>query len=336
LPNKLESAGVAATAQVERPVAREVLAFGEALLRLQPVEDGRLEEGGVLAAYPGGAELNTCYALAGLGVPASWFSVLPEGPLGRRILRHLRGAGVDCSHVRTTSGRLGTYWVEYGRDPRTIEVVYDRRDSTVCRVRREDVPWDALRSARLFFVSGITPALSAETRAAAVEMAEAARAAGVTVATDLNFRARLWSPAEAAPVLERLARAAEIVITAADDLRTVFGMSGEPEALAAAARERFGCRTIAVTLGGAGALCVDDGAQRRCAVFPSHPRDRIGAGDAFTAGFLYAWLGGRRELALDYGLAMAALKHSVAGDTLATTLEEVERVMARGDRGIRR
>lgn len=317
-------------------MAREVLAFGEAMLRLQPVDDGRLEEGGLLSAYPGGAELNTCFALAGLGVPASWFSVLPEGPLGRRVVRHLRGGGVDCSHVRTAPGRLGTYWVEYGRDPRTIEVVYDRRDSTVCRVRREDVPWDALRSARLFFVSGITPALSAETRAVTVEMAEAARAAGVPVATDLNFRARLWSAAEAAPVLERLARAAEIVITAADDLRTVFGMSGEPEALAAAARERFGCRTLAVTLGGAGAFCLDDGAQRRCAVFPSHPRDRIGAGDAFSAGFLYAWLLGRREQALDYGLAMAALKHSVAGDTLATTVEEVERVMARGDRGIRR
>ena len=317
-------------------MARDVLAFGEALLRLQPVDDGRLDESGLLAAYPGGAELNTCYALAGLGVPASFFSVLPEGPLGRRILRHLRGAGVDCSQVRTAPGRLGTYWVEYGRDPRAIEVVYDRRDSTVCRVRREDVPWDALRAARLFFVTGITLALSPETRAMAVEMAEAARAAGVPVATDINYRARLWPASEAAPVLERLARAAEVVITTADDLRTLFGMSGEPEALAAAARERFGCRTLALTLGGDGAVCADDGARRRCAVFPAHPRDRIGAGDAFSAGFLYAWLGGRREQALDYGLAMAALKHSVPGDTLATTIDEVESVVARGERGIRR
>ena len=82
-------------------MAGEVLAFGEALLRLQPVDDGRLEDNGLLSAHPGGAELNTCYALAGLGVSASWFSVLPEGPLGRRIVRHLRGGGVDCSHVRT-------------------------------------------------------------------------------------------------------------------------------------------------------------------------------------------------------------------------------------------
>ena len=317
-------------------MAGDVLAFGEALLRLQPVDEGRLEEGGPLDVFPGGAELNTCYALASLGVSASWFSVLPEGPLGRLILRHLRSSGVDCSHVRTAPGRLGTYWVEYGRDPRTIDVLYDRRDSTVCRVRREDVPWDALRAARLFYVSGITPALSPETRAFAVEMAEAANAAGVTVATDLNYRARLWPPAEAAPVLERLARAAQIVITTADDLRILFGMAGDPETMLKTARERFGCRTLVVTRGGDGALCVDDGVLRRCAVFPSQARDRIGAGDAFTAGFLYAWLGGRRERALDYGLAMAALKHSVAGDTLATTVEEVERVVARGEGGIRR
>ena len=317
-------------------MAPDVVAFGEALLRLQPEGDGRLDEPGLLAAHPGGAELNTCYALASLGMRASYFSVLPEGPLGRRVLRHLRGGGVDCSLVRTAPGRLGTYWVEYGRDPRTIEVLYDRRDSTVCGVRREDAPMDAVKDARAFFVSGITPALGEGPRTVALAMAEAARAAGALVATDLNYRARLWTVAEAGPVLERLARTADVVITAADDLRVLYGMGGDPEALAAAARERFGCRTLVITLGAEGAACIDDGARRRCAVFPSHPRDRIGAGDAFTAGFLYATLSERRERALDYGLAMAALKHSVPGDTLGTTVEELERVVARGDRGIRR
>ena len=317
-------------------MARDVVAFGEALLRLQPAGEGRLDEPGVLEAYPGGAELNTCYALASLGMRAALFTVLPEGPLGRRVLRHLRGGGVDCSLVRTAPGRLGTYWVEYGRDPRTIEVLYDRRDSTVCGVRREDAPFEAMRDTRAFFVSGITPALGAQARAVALEMAEAARAAGALVATDLNYRARLWTVAEAAPALEKLARTAQIVITAADDLRALYGMSGDADALAAAARERFACRTIVLTLGAEGAVCFDDGERRRCATFPAQARDRIGAGDAFTAGFLYATLSGRAERALDYGLAMAALKHSLPGDTLSTTPEEVERVLARGERGIRR
>ena len=313
-----------------------MLAFGEALLRLQPLGDERLEEATQFHAYVGGAELNTCHALASLGRNAAWFSVLPEGPLGRRVLYTLRGAGVDISLVRSRPGRLGTYWVEYGREPRSIEVHYDRKDSTVCHVRREDAPWDALATARIFFVSGITPALSPATRALTLELAEAARAAGVTVATDLNFRSRLWSAAEAAPVLERLARAAQIVIATEDDLRTLYGLTGESEVVARLARDRFGTRTLVLTLGSQGALSVESDVIRRSAVFPTSRIDRIGAGDGFTAGFLYATLLGRDARALDYGLALAALKHSIPGDTLSTTPAEIETILERDVRDIRR
>jgi 2-dehydro-3-deoxygluconokinase len=315
--------------------SHDVLAFGEALLRLQPEGDGRIEEAVRFLAHPGGAELNTCFALAGLGLRAAWFSVLPEGPLGRRVLRHARGGGVDVSLVRTAPGRLGTYWVEYGRPPRSIEVLYDRRDSTVCRVRREDAPWEALRSCRLFFVTGITVALSEATRDLALEMAEAARAAGARVATDLNYRARLWTVAEAGPVLERLARASDIVITTEEDLRTLYGWSGDPEQVAHEALARFECRSVVLTRGAEGGVSIEAGRVRRCAAFPSSPIDRVGAGDAFTAGYLYATLAGREE-ALDFGLAMAALKHSIPGDTMATSLAEVERIVAREAHGIRR
>lgn len=317
-------------------MSHDVLAFGEALLRLQPEGDGRIEDASRFLAYPGGAELNTCHALASLGLDAAWFSVLPEGPLGRRVLRHLRAAGVDVSHVRTASGRLGTYWVEYGREPRTIEVLYDRKDSSVCHVRRDEAPWDALRSSRVFFVSGITPALSPAARELAMEMAETARAAGVTVATDLNYRARLWPASEAAPVLERLARAAQLVIATEDDLRTLFGWAGEPEELAREAVARFRPQVMVLTRGAEGGLSIEDGVVRRSSVFPTTRLDRVGAGDAFTAGFLYATLTGRKERALDYALAMAALKHSLSGDTLTTTPEELERIVAREARDIRR
>jgi 2-dehydro-3-deoxygluconokinase len=326
--------GGAASLSREIP-PHDVLAFGEALLRLQPEGDGRIEDAARFLAHPGGAELNTCFALASLGLRAGWFSVVPEGPLGRRVLRHARGGGVDVSLVRTAAGRLGTYWVEYGRAPRSIEVHYDRRDSTVCHVRREDVPWDALRSCRLFFVSGITPALSPAARDVALEMAEAARAAGARVATDLNYRARLWTAEEAAPVLERLARAADIVIVAEDDLRVLFGWTGDPERVAAEAQGRFRCRSVVLTRGGEGGISVEEGRVRRCAVFASAPIDRVGAGDAFTAGYLYATLAGRED-ALDFGLAMAALKHSLPGDTVSTSVSEVERILVREAHGIRR
>jgi 2-dehydro-3-deoxygluconokinase len=317
-------------------MARDVLAFGEALVRLQAEDDGRIEEASRFFAYPGGAELNTSFALASLGLQVAFFSVLPEGPLGRRVLRHLRGSGVDCSLVKTREGRLGTYWVDYGREPRPIEVYYDRRDSTVCHVQREDVPWEALRAARIFFVSGITPALSPACRDLALEMAETARAAGVRVAVDVNYRHRLWTREDAAPVLERLAQAADIIIATEGDLRFLFGLEGTAEVVAQAACERFHARRLVLTRGGEGGMFIEEGETRRCAVVPSVNRDRIGAGDAFTAGYLYGTLTGREDRALDYGVAMAALKRTVSGDTLTTTPQELESVLAREATDIKR
>jgi 2-dehydro-3-deoxygluconokinase len=320
----------------EKRVRHDVLAFGEALLRLQPAGDERIEAAELFHAYVGGAELNTCCALASLGLNVAWFSVLPEGPLGRRVQRELRAAGVDTALVRSADGRLGSYWCEYGQPPRAIEVIYDRRGSSVCQVRPEDVPVEALRAARLFYVSGITPALSAATCEIALAMAETARAAGALVATDLNYRARLWSPAEAGPVLERLAKAAHIVITTEDDLKTLFGLSGAGEDVARAAQARFGARTLALTRGAVGAISIEDGRIRTAASFPVSRVDRIGSGDAFTAGFLWAILTGRVEEALDCGLALAALKHSIPGDTLATTPAELLALLQRDTREIRR
>ncbi len=317
-------------------MAHDVLAFGEALIRLQPTGDERLEDAPRFHAYVGGAELNTCCALSSLGLKVAWFSVLPEGPLGRRAMQKLRAAGVDTSCVRTAPGRLGTYWCEYGQPPRSIEVIYDRRDSTVCHVRREDAPFDTLRGVRLFFVSGITPALSPAARELALEMAETARSAGALVATDLNSRARLWSVAEASPVLERLARAAQIVIATEDDLKALYGMAGDCEEVARAARARFGVRTLVLTRGSQGALSLEDGVVRTAASYPVSRVDRIGAGDAFTAGFLWATLTEHKEQALDCGLALAALKHSIPGDTLQTTSAELLALLARDQREIRR
>ncbi|MCL4817631.1 MAG: sugar kinase [Vicinamibacteria bacterium] len=314
----------------------DVIGFGEALLRLVPTHEERVVEASTFHAYVGGAELNTCSALASLGLSAAWFSVLPSGLLGERVRRHLRACGVDPSLVRTTPGRLGTYWVEYGRAPRSIEVIYDRAGSTVCSVRPEDAPWDAVRASRAFFVSGITPALSPATRELALALCEAAREAGALVATDLNYRARLWSAVDAAPVLERLARAARVVIATADDARALWGIDGEPEKVARALQARFGCECLVLTRGAEGALAIDAGTVRQAEVMQTTRRDRIGAGDAFTAGVLGAWLTGHRERALDYGLAMAALKHTVPGDTLSTSLAEVEAVAAREVHDIRR
>jgi len=317
-------------------VTWDVITLGEPLLRLQPRDDERLEESARLHAFVGGAELNVAYALAGLGRSSALFTAVPEGPLGRRVLRHLRAGGVDTAFVHVLPGRLGLYWVEYGREPRTIEVHYDRAGSAFCALDRERAPWAALRASRMFFVSGITPALSPTVCELALEMAQEARRAGITVAVDLNYRARLWSVAQAAPVLERLARSADVLVAPEADLRTVFGWSGTAEELLRRAAEAFPASTVVLTCGGEGAVCMRQGALQRGPVFPCVQIDRVGAGDAFTAGLLHALLDGHAERSLDYALAMAALKHGVRGDTLTTTAEELERVASRQARDIRR
>jgi 2-dehydro-3-deoxygluconokinase len=317
-------------------VTWDLIALGEPLLRLQPLDGVRLEQADRLHAFVGGAELNVAYALAGLGRRCALFSAVPEGPLGRRVLRHLRAGGVDTSFVHVLPGRLGLYWVDYGREPRSIEVHYDRAGSAFCALDRERAPRAALQSCRTFFVSGITPALSPSLRDLALEMAAAARAAGVTVAVDLNYRSRLWSVAQAAPVLEQLARQADVLVAPDSDLRTLFGWEGTSEDLLRRAAETFGSSTVAVTCGGEGAVCVRQGRVSRGPVFPAVHVDRVGAGDAFIAGLLHALLDGREESALDYGLAMAALKHGLRGDTVTTTAEELARLATREMLDIRR
>jgi 2-dehydro-3-deoxygluconokinase len=317
-------------------VSFDVLAFGEALLRLQPEEHERLEEATRLHAYVGGAELNVAYALAGLGRRCAFFSAVPEGPLGRRVLRHLRAGGVDASLVRVKEGRLGLYWVEYGCEPRAIEVHYDRRHSAVCALARADVPWEALRASRMLFVSGITPALAPSLRELALEMVQEARRHGVAVAVDLNYRARLWSVEEAAPALEQLARGADLLVSPEADLRALFGWTGTPEELARTAAQRLQAATVVLTCGADGAVCLREGGLRRQPVVASTHVDRVGAGDAFTAGLLYGLLEGRPDRALDYAVAMASLKHAVRGDGLTTTPEELERVATGQLREIRR
>jgi 2-dehydro-3-deoxygluconokinase len=319
-----------------RRVSLDVLAFGEPLLRLQPPAGGRLEEAVHVDLWVGGAELNTCCALAALGLRAALFSRVPEGPLGRRVRRHLRAAGVDDTLLAEAPGRLGLYWTEYGPAPRSIEVVYDRGDSAFSLVEPADAPWEALESARLFYTTGITAALGAAPRRTALEMARRARAAGVTVAVDLNYRARLWPAAEAAPVLDTLAGLAHVLFATSDDLRVLYGLEDGPEEAAAAARARFGARTVVVTCGAEGAAACDDQGTRRAPVLAAASVDRVGAGDAFSAGYLWALLGGRPQRALEYALALAALKHTLPGDALATTPEELDRIAARAQGDIRR
>lgn len=303
----------------------DITMFGETMLRLSVPSGDRLERMRQLDVFPGGAESNVATAIARMGFRASWLSRLPATPLGRRIERAVHAEGVDTSQVVwTDDGRVGTYYVEYASPPRRIEVVYDRKDSAAAALSIADIDWSALLSTRMLHFTGITPALSPSCQEVAIEAVERAAAAGVHLSIDVNFRAKLWTPEQAAKTLLPLLRRAHLVICGLSDAATLFGIDGDPADVLQGLRQLTGSPLVVLTLGDQGASAIDqEGHVFTQAAIPCQVVDRIGAGDAFTAGVLCGLLEGSLEQGLRYGAAMSAHKLTTHGDALCATRAEI-------------
>lgn len=307
----------------------DVTTVGEALLRLSVPAGRRLQTAAQLDVHPGGAEANVTSALARLGRRCAWVGGLPATAIGRRVADHLRQAGVDLEKVAwSQSGRLGTYYVEFAEPPRPTQVMYDRADSCAARLTVCDLDWPYLLNTRLLHLTGITPALSAGCRALTGELIRRANGAGVPVSFDVNYRQKLWPPAEAAPALEPLIQGVELLICSRRDAAQLFGLDGQPGAVVRGLAERTGAHHVVLTLAEGGAAAWDG---RRGFIEPALPVtivDRIGAGDALAAGVIHGWLDGDLAKGLKYGVALAALALSQYGDAVMATRDEVEALVA--------
>jgi 2-dehydro-3-deoxygluconokinase len=317
-------------------MATDVVTFGEAMVRLSPPGFRRLEQARSLDLFVGGAELNTAVGLARLGRSTSWVSRLPKNPLGRLIANHAREAGVATDHILWTEGdRAGLYFVEFGAAPRASNVLYDRKDSAIARIRPGMVDWkSALQGGRWFHVTGITPALSPEAAETTREALAAAAAAGLQICVDLNYRAKLWSPDEAGRWMTEFMALCHVLVSTEEDLERVFGIKGKDyeEAAAETARRFPHLEMVAITLrenplvwkNQWTAIAYRAGKVLRTRSFEIEIVDRLGAGDSFAAGLLHGLLDGDLQKGLDYGVAASAMKHSIPGDFNWVTAEEVE------------
>ncbi len=313
----------------------DVVCFGEAMIRFTPNDFERLEQVVSLRVTVGGSELNAAVGLARLGMRAAWVSKLTDNGLGRLIANQARGQGVDTTHVVWTGDyRVGLYFVEPGASPRASQVLYDRKDAAIAHFAPADVDWDAiLQGARAFHVSGITPALSDLARQSTVAAIAAAKRQGCLVSFDVNFRARLWTAQAANACLSQLMPSVDVLISTSDDLETVFGCQGSEEEMARQMKERFGHKVVAMTIRQAptvlhgfwSSIAVADQVYKG-RVTELELVDRVGSGDAYTAGFLYGYLTGDVAKAVAYGDAMSVLKHSIPGDFSYFTAKEVETV----------
>jgi len=349
-------AGATAVAgrQAGPPARFDVVTFGETMLRLSPPPGLALEQTQTLELSVGGTESNLAIALARLGRRTGWVSRLPQSPLGRRIARDIAAHGVDTTRiVWVPEGRAGLIFIEPGAAPRSNLVLYDRAHSAVAALRPEELPLDYLCSGRMLFLTGVTPALSDNCRESWLAAAQAARAAGCLVAVDVNYRSKLWSPDTARTTLEAVFPFCDLVISALGDVQTIFGMPRDAALAAESFRAAYHLPLVVLTLGAEGTLACDSqaavgkdagaqatGAQatgtptavgvriQRHPVFPTEVQDRIGAGDAFAAGFLHGWF--ERDVAwgLRCGCALAALKQTYRGDATWSGLEELTQLVS--------
>lgn len=311
-----------------------VTCFGEILLRLSPPDRQMLVQAQGLDMVAGGAEANVASALASLGHEVRFAGVLPDNPPGDRALAALRASGVGVQHITRAPGRMGLYFLEAGSGPRPSAITYDRAGSAFACAAPESIDFGgALAGARLLHCGGITPALGPQGVALARAAHSAARSAGVPVCFDGNYRARLWAAWDSDPaaILRDLVADATILIGNHRDISLLLGRdfsgAGEDRRREAAEAAFAAFPRLELIASTARHLVTSDHHRISARVDnrrTSHQTqeidvtgivDRIGTGDAFAAGVLDGWLeGGELAVMAGRGLALAALKHTIAGD----------------------
>jgi 2-dehydro-3-deoxygluconokinase len=333
----------------------KVVTFGELLLRLSPPGFERFFQSPALSATFGGGEANVAASLAHFGLRSCYVTCLPPHAIGDAGVRALRAEGIDTSYVVRSGHRVGIYFAETGASQRAGTVVYDRTQSAVSEIAAGTVNWDdVMAGAAWFHVSGITPALGAKALAATVAAIAAAKAAGARVSVDLNYRKKLWTEPQAQAAMRPLIRDVDVVIANEEDLQAVLGIpiagvdvtSGSLDVAGyRAAAERvtreFGPSIVAVTLreslsasdnGWSAVLWDSAGATLlQSQRYVVRLVDRIGGGDSFAAGLIYALVASRPlDAALRFAVAASALKQTIPGDFNRVSVAEVD-ALAGGD-----
>jgi len=315
----------------------ELVTFGESMLRLSPPGSERLERTTEFEVQVGGAESNAAIAANRLGADSIWVSKVPRSPLGRRAVNELHEYGLKTSVVWSQEGRQGTYYLERAGAPRGTNVIYDRDDTAVSTLSADELDLEYVRNARMFFTTGITPALSESLRETTMTLLKTAKQAGTTTAFDFNYRRKLWSPEVARETLASLFLGIDILIIAARDARSILDVEGDPRQIAHKLGSVHEFDTVVVTRGADGAVGWHDSVVHEQDAYETDTVSKIGTGDAFTGAFLASRLDGDDvPTALEYAGATAALKRTIPGDVALVTRDEVERVISDDGDGVSR
>lgn len=314
-----------------------IVLFGELLLRLNAEGFSRLVQAERFQLYYTGAEANAGASLVNWGYEALVVSRVPAHEIGQACVNFMRRYGLDTRYVQRAGERLGLFYVENGASQRQSKVIYDRKDSAFTTFDDAALDWDEmLRGRRWFHFAGTAPAVGPRLLPVLKRACAAAQRQGVTVSCDLNFRLKLWTPAQAQVVMTELMEFVDVLICNEEDAEMVFGIKAEEtdvkrgelsrEGYAAVARRlqaRFDFSHVAITLRESlsasvnnwSALLYTGGAATFSRKYQIQVVDRIGGGDSFAAGLIYGTCEGLPPQAtVDFAVAASCLKHTIPGD----------------------
>lgn len=332
----------------------KVLTFGEMMLRLKPPAFSRFLQADSFEATYGGAEANVAISLSLFHDEAAYITKLPENPLGEAALGTLRRFGVDTGRVLRGGPRLGTYYFEKGTSVRPTSVVYDRAGSSIAAAERSEFDWPVLlEGIDIFYFSGITPAVSAELAGAVEDALAYCKENGVTVACDLNYRGKMWTPEKAQSVMRKLMPYVNICIANDEDFEAALGIrafdgdmsngigqigsfrSGMEEII----RRYPNCRMVASVLRNIHSveesdwmgILLHEGKFYESPVHKVHVMEGVAAGDAFGAGLIHGLLHGvDPQESIEFAIAASVLKLTISGDLNLVSEAEVRSAMRKG------
>ncbi len=331
---------------------KKVVLFGELMMRLSTKRHERIVQAREFDVSYSGAEANLGVALGGYGIESFVVSAVPENATGDACLAYLRQFPVNLDHVKRCGSRLGIYFVETGAAQRPSTFLYNRKGSSITELRPGDLDWESILDGKSWLhVTGITPALADSVAEITKEACAAAQRLGLTVSLDLNFRRKLWSPEKAREVLTDLMQHVSVLFTNEEEAATVFGIVAQDAEIAAgkvsahsyqdvAARlhDTFNLRYVSITLRESISATVNDwsGMLYDGERFYTSRRyhmdyivDRIGGGDAYSAGIIYGLLTGQdRQETVDFAAAASCLKHTIHGDFNLVSFDEVLALMS--------
>ena len=321
----------------------DVITLGEILLRLSTPINGRLAQGDTLMKHLGGAELNIASEIGQLGLKTAMISKIPNNLLAAFIKNQMNASRVSENYLISDTAddsRIGVYYYEYGSYPRKPRVVYDRKHSSINNIDIKDVPETMFYNTRLFHTSGITLGLGGNAQKFAIECIRKFKEQGTLISFDVNYRANLWTGEEARACIEQILPYVAIFFCSEDTARLTFGKTGTIEEIQKSFCEEYPISVVASTertvitpkkhnFTSIIYSAKNDSYYREEPYNNIDVVDRIGSGDAYVSGALYGYLKHKDcRKALEYGNAMAAIKHSVIGDMITTDLEEIDSIIA--------